>query len=59
LNLELCNKQYNKIDLLRLIVAPQLSGDWQTRQAGHANEQPICILLNLCLHYIPQGNQGK
>jgi hypothetical protein len=26
LNLKLCSKQYNKIDLLHLIVAPQLSG---------------------------------
>jgi hypothetical protein len=36
----LCSKQYNKIELLRLIVVPKLSSGWQhnystnTRQAG-------------------------
>jgi hypothetical protein len=40
LNLKLWSKQYNKIDLLHLIVVPQLSGGLQhnystkTRQAG-------------------------
>jgi len=29
LNLKLCSKQNNKIDLLHLIEAPQLSGSWQ------------------------------
>jgi hypothetical protein len=49
LNLKLCRKVYNKIDLLDLIVVPQLSGAWQhdystkIRQAGHANEQPMCL----------------
>jgi hypothetical protein len=28
LNLKLCSKQYNKIDILYQIVAPQLSGGW-------------------------------
>ncbi len=41
LNLELCSKQYCKINLLQLIVVPQLSGGWhnystKTRKAGHA-----------------------
>jgi hypothetical protein len=27
--LKFCSKQYNKIDLLQLIVVPQLSGGWQ------------------------------
>jgi hypothetical protein len=29
LNLKLYSEQYNKIDLLHLIVMPQLSGGWQ------------------------------
>jgi hypothetical protein len=28
LNLKLCSEQYNKVILLHLIVAPQLSGGW-------------------------------
>ncbi len=53
LNLKLCSKQYNKIVLLHLIVAPQLGGGRQhnystkTRQAGHANEQPMHSLLSM------------
>jgi hypothetical protein len=45
LNLKLCSKQYTKIDLLHMIVEPQLNSGWQhnhsdkKRQAGHANEQ--------------------
>jgi hypothetical protein len=47
LNLELCSKQYNKNDLLHLIVAPQLNGGWQhnystkTRQTGLAYGQSL------------------
>jgi hypothetical protein len=29
LNLKLCSKHYNEIDILHLILAPQLSGGWQ------------------------------
>jgi hypothetical protein len=53
LNLKLCSKKYNKIDILHLIVVPQLSGGWQhnystkTRQAGHANEQPMYSLISM------------
>ncbi len=53
LNLKLCSKQYNKSDLLQLIVVPQLSGGWQhnystkTRQAGHANEQSLYSLMSM------------
>jgi hypothetical protein len=47
LNLKLCSKQYNNIDLLHLIVAPQLSSGWwhsystEARLVGHANEQSM------------------
>jgi hypothetical protein len=50
LNLKLCIKQYNKIDLLHQIVAPQLSGCWghnystRTRHAGCINEQSMFLL---------------
>jgi hypothetical protein len=53
LNLKLCSKKYNKIDILHLIVVAQLSGGWQhnystkTRQAGHANEQPMYSLISM------------
>jgi hypothetical protein len=53
LNLKLCGKQYNKIDLLHLIVAPQLSGGSQhnysakTRQASRANEQSMYSLMSM------------
>ncbi len=53
MNLKLCSKQCNKIDLLHLIVAPQVSGDWrhkystQTRQAGCPNEQSMHVPLVL------------
>jgi hypothetical protein len=58
LNLKLCSKQYNKIILLHLIVAPQLSGSQQhnyspkTRQAGHANEQSMyyCLMSMVIWH---------
>jgi hypothetical protein len=51
--LKLCSKKYYKIDLLHLIVTPQLSGGWQhnyatkTRQAGFANEQSIYSLMSM------------
>ncbi len=44
---------YNKVDLLRLIVAPQLCGGWQhnyltkTRQMGLANEQSTYYLMSM------------
>jgi hypothetical protein len=47
LSLKLRYKQYNKIDFLHQIVAPQLGGSWQhnyftkAKQAGHANEQSM------------------
>jgi hypothetical protein len=53
LNLKLCIKQYNKIELLHLIVVPQLSGGWQhnhptkTRQASSANEQSMYSLMSI------------
>jgi hypothetical protein len=53
LNLKLCSKQHNKIDLLHLIVVPQLSGGWQhkystkTLQAGCANEQSMYSLMSM------------
>jgi hypothetical protein len=53
LALKLCNKKSYKIDLLCLIVAPQLSGGWQhnnstkTRQAGCANEQSIYYEMSM------------
>jgi hypothetical protein len=56
INLKLCNKQYNKIDPLHLIVVPQLSGGWQhnystqKRQAVCANEQFIYSLMSYDLH---------
>jgi hypothetical protein len=52
LNLKLCSKWYNKINLLHLILAPQLSSDWQrnystkTKQAGRAIEQS-CVFENI------------
>jgi hypothetical protein len=51
LNLKLCSKLYNKIDVLRQIVASQLSGALQhnnstkTRQAGNANDQSMYSLI--------------
>ncbi len=53
MNLKLCSKQNNKIDLLHLIVALQLSGGWRhnystkTRQTGHANEQSMYSLISM------------
>ncbi len=50
MNLKLCSKQYNRIDILHWIVVPQLSGGWQhkysikTRQAGWANKQSMYSL---------------
>ncbi len=52
-NLKLCSKQYNKIYILHLIVAPQLSSGWQhnystkTRQTGCANEQSMYSLTSM------------
>jgi hypothetical protein len=46
-------KLNNKIDILHLIVVPQLSGGWQhnystkTRQAGHTNEQLMYYLISM------------
>jgi hypothetical protein len=53
LNLKLWSKQHNKIDLLHLIVAPQLNGGWRhtysikIRQAGCANEQSMYSLMSM------------
>jgi hypothetical protein len=44
LNLKLCSKQYNKIDLLHLIVVSQLRGGWHA-----APMTSLCILLCLWL----------
>jgi hypothetical protein len=52
LNLKLCNKQYNKMSLLHLIVVPQLSSGWghnystNARPTGRANKQ-LCILQGI------------
>jgi hypothetical protein len=60
LNLKLCSKQCNKIDLLHLIVVPQLRGGWQhnysnkTRQAGPANEKSMYYLM-----FMGMGNETK
>jgi hypothetical protein len=68
LNLQLCIKQCNKIDLLHLIVLPQLSGGWQhkystkTRKEGHVNEQYMYSLVSMTsAHTTVQfgWNQGK
>jgi hAT family C-terminal dimerisation region len=51
LNLKLCSKQYNKIFVLHLIVAPQLCSGWRhnsstkTRQAGRANEHSLMSMF--------------
>jgi hypothetical protein len=49
----LCSKQYSKIDLLHLIVVPQISGGWQqnystkTKQVGCAKGTAcFCILID-------------
>jgi hypothetical protein len=53
LDLKLCKKKSYKIDLLNLIVVPQLSGGWRhnnstkTRQAGRANEQSIYYEMSM------------
>jgi hypothetical protein len=53
----LCSKQYNKINLLKLIVAPHLTGGWQhyhsakKSRSGHAKEQPIYYLISMGLTY--------
>jgi hypothetical protein len=53
INLKLCGKQYNKIDILHPIVVPQLSGGCQhnystkTRQAGRADEQSLYSLMSM------------
>ncbi len=47
------SKQYNKIDLLHLIVVLQLSGGWQhnfltkTRHAGRTNEQSMYSFMSM------------
>ena len=57
LNLKLCIKQYNNIDLLHQIVAPQLSDGWKhnystkTRQVGHAYEQSFYSLMSKLIAY--------
>ncbi len=62
LNLKLCNKEYNKIVLLHLIVALQLSSGWRhnystkTRQVGRAHEQPMHSLKSIVM---PQKYRGE
>jgi hypothetical protein len=57
LNLKLYCKKYNKIDLLNLIVVPQVSGGLQnnysgkTRPPGHANEESFYYLMSMALHF--------
>ncbi len=52
-NLKLYSKQYNKVFVLHLIVAPQLSSGWRhnystkTRQAGRTDEQSMYSLLSM------------
>jgi len=52
-NLKSCSKQNYQIDLLPLIVVPQLSNGWwhdystKTRPVGHANEQSIYCLMSI------------
>jgi hypothetical protein len=59
LDLILCHKLDYKIDLLRWIVVPQLSGgrlhshSTKTRQAGRDNEQSIYSYLYMGIHYLP------
>ncbi len=56
LGLMLCSKQQKKINLLYLIVVPQLSGGWfhnystKTRQASHGNEQSMYSFIVYVLH---------
>jgi hypothetical protein len=64
LNLKLGGKQYNKIDPLHLLLAPQLRGGWQqpNRQTGCANEQPTCSLMSttggpFTLFYVCEENK--
>jgi hypothetical protein len=53
LNLKFCSKQHNKIFVLHLIVAPQLSSGWRpnystkTRQVSCANEQYVYSLMSM------------
>jgi hypothetical protein len=53
LNLKLCSKQYNKKNVLHLLVVPQLSSGWQhnyttkTRLAGLAKEQSMYSLISM------------
>ncbi len=53
LNLKLCIKEYNKIDLVYLIVAPQLSSGLRhnfltkTRLMGSANEQSMYSFMSM------------
>ena len=63
-NLKLCGKQYNKIDFLHLIVAPQLIGGWQhnyltkTRQTYRVNEQSIYSLMSMVYAQVGQKFQN-
>jgi hypothetical protein len=65
LNLKLCSKQYNKIFVFHLIVAPQLSSGWQhnystkTRQAGRANEQSMYSLMSMFAAHWPLVYHGE
>ncbi len=49
LNLKLCSKQYNKIDLLHLIAPPQLSGNrWQLlkqNKTGRPRKWDVCVFF--------------
>ncbi len=62
LNLKLYSKNHNKIFVLHLIVAPQLSSGWwhnywtKTRQAGHADEQSEYSLMSMILTHSELGN---
>ncbi len=62
LNLKLCNIQYDKIFVLHLIVAPELSSGWwhnystKTRQAGSANVQPNYSLMSMILTHSELGH---
>jgi hypothetical protein len=50
---KLYSKQYNKIFVLHLIVAPQQSSGWRlnystkTRQAGHTDEQSMYSIMSM------------
>jgi hypothetical protein len=58
---ELCSKEYNRIDILHWIVAPQIRDGLQhnystkTRQVDHANEQPMYSLMSTELTHISRN----